>query len=126
MTFIYGDGFQETLVTEQPCVQPAKARPALSVSVSAPAGRAARRLRALRVLVRVTGASVVGGVRAAVRRVRNGRAGRIVGRTGGAVSVRGRRVVALRLRRRGLLQGRYEVAVRAPGVRRVVRRFRVR
>jgi len=127
VTFFYGDGVEETLVTEQPCVAPAKARPSLSVRIAAPRARAARGLRALRVSVRVRGAPVARRVRAAVRRIgRNGKPGRVRGRLRRPVTVRGKRVVALRLRRRGLSRGRYEVAVRAPGLRRTVRRFTVR
>lgn len=117
--FHYGDGVVETLVTEQPCE-----RPTIVVRPRAPKRR---RARGLAVSVRVVGAPQVEGLRAALRRIRPGdRVSRVLGRVRSPVTVDGRRVVSLRLRRPGLRPGRYEVAVRADGVDRVTRRFRAR
>ena len=118
VTFHYGDGTVERLVTEQPCE-----RIRLAVLVSAGAARGARSARVLRVAVRVLGTQRTLGVRAALRRVGSGR---ILGRAPRGTAVRGSRRVAIRLRRPGLSPGRYAVAVRSPGAPRVVRRFRLR
>lgn len=122
ITFYYGDGVTDTLVTEQPC-----RRPTLSVRVRPPRRPRARRLRRLQVTLLAEGSPRVEGVRVAVRRVRrDGRLGRVLGRLPRQTTVTGRRRAALRLRRRGLRARRYEIAVRGRGVDRVVRRFRIR
>lgn len=129
VTFYYGDGVVETLVTEQPCQPAAVAGTArLAVSVPQRALRVALRTRSLRVAVRVIGATRATAVRAALRRVRRGgRAGRrILGRTSRPVTVAPKRNIRLRLRDSRLSRGRYEVAVRAPGFRRTLRRFSLR
>jgi hypothetical protein len=118
ITFYYGDGAVERLVTEQPCV-----RPRLALSVRRGTARAARKARVLRLSVRVAGLERTVRVRAALRRVGSGR---ILGRARGGALVRETRSIAIRLRRRGLSPGRYEVAARARGTRRVVLRFKVR
>jgi len=118
ITFYYGDGAVETLVTEQPCV-----RPRLTVTVRRTAARAARGARILRVGVRVVGLGHPVRLRAALRRVGSGR---ILGRVRHGALVEKTRSIAITLRRRGLSPGRYEVAARARGTRRVVLRFRVR
>lgn len=118
ITFYYGDGAVERLVTEQRCE-----RVRLAVSVKPVKGRGAARARVLPVTVRVLGTGRTIGVRAALRRAGSGR---ILGRARRGIPVRGRRRVPIRLRRRGLARGRYAVAVRSPGAMRVVRRFRVR
>jgi hypothetical protein len=117
ITFYYGDGAVEKLVTEQPCVPPR-----LAVAVRPAAARAARDGHGLRVALRIVGAARAGGVRAALRRAGSGR---ILGRARRGASVRGRRTIVIRLRGHGLSPGRYAVAVRARGVRRVVHRFTV-
>jgi hypothetical protein len=126
VTLIYGDGVVETLVTEQPCVpSTAATRPRLTAGLHVPRARAARHLRTLRIAVRVSGEARARGIRAAVRRV-GAHGGRVLGRTVGPLAFGGRRLVDLRLRRTGLAPGRYVLAVRARGARRVTRRFTIR
>lgn len=128
VTFYYGDGVVETLVTEQPCERAVKKRPRLSAKVRVP-GAGAAHARRLRVVVGTgaKGRSVLG-VNAVLRRLRTrGRvAPHVLGDTEGPSAVRGRRVLSLRLEKRGLKPGRYEVTVRGRDARAVTDRFSIR
>jgi hypothetical protein len=127
VTFVYGDGVTETLVTEQPCVPLAAGRPRLTVALHVPRAAAARHLRGLRVAVRASATARLREIRAAVRRVRaRGRPRPVLGSTPRPLAFAGRRLVTLRLRAPGLAPGRYEVAVRGRGAARVTRRFTIR